>query len=238
MSAKRPGIAGMNAVTISRRYGAGGGEIAARLARRLGWQVVDREFIAQIASRLEISTNEAEEEDERGEGFVTRMLSAMRLAVPTDFALAMPVPAEDAATAYREAVRAVVAMAVRTGHVIIVGRGAQVLLADRPDVLHVRLVAPLASRVPVVASREGLSEAAARALIERKDRDRTRYIQAEFHRDVNDPLLYDLIINTAAGDYDGATDLIVLALERKAERLSMPQAEQGPGAGPAGRVDR
>jgi len=45
-------------VTISREYGSGGGEIARRLATRLGWRLVDHEIIVQLAHKLGISEEE------------------------------------------------------------------------------------------------------------------------------------------------------------------------------------
>lgn len=41
----------MRAITISREYGSGGGEIAARLARQLGWRLIDHEVVAQVTGR-------------------------------------------------------------------------------------------------------------------------------------------------------------------------------------------
>ena len=54
----------MGAVTISREYGSGGGEIAARLARRLGWQLIDHAIVEQTASELEVYVTEVEKHDE------------------------------------------------------------------------------------------------------------------------------------------------------------------------------
>ena len=51
-------IARMRAVTISREYGSGGGEIAARLAQRLGWQLVDHEVVVEVANALGVSEAE------------------------------------------------------------------------------------------------------------------------------------------------------------------------------------
>jgi cytidylate kinase len=58
----------MRAVTISREYGSGGGEIAERLARRLGWQLVDREIVAQVARALGETEVEAARRDEHVAG--------------------------------------------------------------------------------------------------------------------------------------------------------------------------
>ena len=219
----------MRAITISRQYGSGGGEVASLLARHLGWQLVDHEIVAQVAHSLGITEEEADVHDERVEGFIVRALNALQaaaLVVPASTA-----PLEQAEAVYDEALRNVVETAANTGHVVIVGRTGQALLAGRRDVLHVRIVAPLQQRVIYVSQREGLNEAEARSRIQLKDRDRARYLQARFGRNVDDPMLYDLIINTAVLDLESAVDLISLALERKARKLSVRTGELGPAIG-------
>ena len=54
----------MSAITISREYGSGGGEIAARLASRMGWQLIDHAVIEQTAGQLEVRETEVEKHDE------------------------------------------------------------------------------------------------------------------------------------------------------------------------------
>jgi hypothetical protein len=39
----------MNVITIAREYGAGGGEVARRLADALGWEMLDRELLHRAA---------------------------------------------------------------------------------------------------------------------------------------------------------------------------------------------
>lgn len=222
-------VARMRAVTLSRQYGSGGGEIAARLARRLGWQLVDHQIVAQVARALGMSEAEAAAYDERGESLIARLLSGMSSVEP-----AIPVPAPIAVAdeqVYRDALRRVVGEAAQAGHVVIVGRGAQMLLAGSRDVLHVRVVAPLEERTVYVMRREGLTRAAAQARIQLKDRDRGRYLQAAFHINPADAELYDLTVNTAVLDLDATVDLIELALTRKARRLDASSTALGPAAG-------
>lgn len=57
-------IAAMCAITVSREYGSGGGEIAARLARQLNWQLIDHAVIEQTARELEVHETEVEKHDE------------------------------------------------------------------------------------------------------------------------------------------------------------------------------
>jgi cytidylate kinase len=225
----------MRAVTISREYGSGGGEIAARLARRLGWQLIDHEVVVRVAHALGVSEAEADAHDEHVDHLISRML--MSLSV-----LQSPIPgarpdsllidsfATDSA-AYDTARRAAVLSAVKAGQVVIVGRGAQVLLADRRDVLHVRIVAPPEDRIAYVMHREGLDHAAAQTRIQLKDRDRAHFLMSRHRHSPDEALLYDLIVNTDVLDLDAVVDLLALALERKAARLTAPAEALGPATG-------
>src|SRR5438876_4057975 len=75
-------IARMRAVTISREYGSGGGEIATRLAQRLGWQLIDHEVVVEVARELGVSVTEAEARDERAEGLASRILTSLQMVEP------------------------------------------------------------------------------------------------------------------------------------------------------------
>src|SRR3954451_2473065 len=75
----------MRAVTVSREYGSGGGEIAGRLAHRLGWRLVDHEVIAQVARELAIPETEVEARDENVEGRISRIMRSIRRSVSGAF---------------------------------------------------------------------------------------------------------------------------------------------------------
>lgn len=232
MSEEQNAIAQMRAITISREYGSGGGEIATRLAHKLGWRLVDHEVVVRVAKELGVSEADAAEHDERTESLFSRILTSMQSIQPPVYVEASTAPfLLTNENDYRNALNKVVTAAVVSGNVVIVGRGSQVLLAQRRDVLHVRIVASLEGRIQYVMSREGLAQDAARSRIQAKDRDRARYLQAEYQRDPADAHLYDLVVNTNVIDLDSAVDLINLALERKARRLPVTTGELGPGAG-------
>jgi cytidylate kinase len=220
----------MRTVTISRQYGSGGGEVAARLAQRLGWELIDHQIVAQVARALDISDAEAESRDEHGASLAARVVNAILTTAPEG-----PVDPDNLPKSqeqrYHEAVCQILEETVRTRKAVIVGRGAQAFLGRRRDVLHLRIVAPLEQRIAYVTRREGLNERAARSRIQSKEHARVRYLQAHYHRSPDDPLLYDLVLNTGVLDLDSVVDLAVLALERKALRLEIPEERLGPGAG-------
>ena len=185
----------MAVITISRQYGSLGNITANALGQRLGYRVVMRELINQAA---------------RAAG-----APEVALAVIDELGLLGLSPTEQDYLAYIQAVKAVMLELAEEGKVIIVGRGGQVVLAGRPDVLHVRTVAPLELRVTRIAERYHISPAAARAQVRASDRQRRIFLKRFYNIDGNDPLLYDLVINTAHMTSEAACNLICAALEQE-----------------------
>ena len=215
-------------VTIARGYGSGGGEIARLLATKLGWYLFDRLVVTSVARKLGIPEDEAAVHDEHVDSFVQRIIKSMQFSGPIAIVpdIADIVMVND--KLYHDALQQELLAATDIGNVVIVGRGAQMLLASRRDVLRVLIVAPLEQRIEYVKRRENLDAAAARALIEQKDQERRRDIKDQYHRNPDDAQIYDLTINTGVLDLQSAVDLICLALERKERRLSASEEELGP----------
>jgi cytidylate kinase len=102
------------------------------------------------------------------------------------------------------------------GNVIVIGRGAAVITAKLDYVFHVRLVGSLEKRARYVQEVKHLSRKAALALIRREDRGRERYLEKYFQANVNDPLLYHLVINTDLVSCDEAARIIADAVLKRA----------------------
>jgi cytidylate kinase len=100
----------------------------------------------------------------------------------------------------------------RLGHVVLVGRGANAVTAGLPNVLHVRLVGPFAARCKHAAEFYKLSPEEAERFVRENDRTRAQYMRRYFHLDINDPLQYDLTINTGRVGFESATQMILEAL--------------------------
>jgi len=196
----------MRAITISREYGSGGGEIASRLARRLGWQLVDHAIVQRVASELGTSQEEAETHDESTGGIISQVLNVMQNLYPA-YMVSAPPEAFLSAEDYSRTVDRIVKAAAARGHVVIVGRASQVILADVGDVLNVRVIAPFEKRVVYVMQREGVD------------------------RHPDDAQLYDLVLNTSLLDLESAVDIICFTLQQKAKGLATKTSELGPATG-------
>lgn len=94
------------------------------------------------------------------------------------------------------------------GHVILIGRGANVITSRLPHVIHVRLVAPLETRIQHCQESYDMTARAARDFCRREDDGRRRYLKKYFQANVDDALLYHLSINTGFTSYDVAARLI------------------------------
>jgi cytidylate kinase len=168
----------INVITIAREYGAGGGEVAARLAETLGWKLLDRELLHEIAQVAQVPDADLERLDEKALGVVDRFrLNPLH---------------ERYLNALAEAVR----VAAMRGNVVMVGRGTRHLLGDAPKTLHVRLVAPLEWRARRMAQRVGGSVEQALARCQEVDRVRARFMRYFCGEAVYQPAQFGLVINT------------------------------------------
>jgi cytidylate kinase len=184
-----------NLITISREYGAGASELATLLGAALGWRVLNADIPLAVASRLGLSPTAPSLWDEHAPGFFESIGGALMIGTP-ELPVTAPVagrpPARDVAAATRE----VLMEAVASPPLIIVGHGAQAVFADRPGTLRIRLVAPMADRCRRVRQRKECTEKEAVAMAHHFDRDRAHFVKEFFGRDVTDPLLYTLQVNT------------------------------------------
>lgn len=204
----------MAVVTITRQYGAGGSEVARRVAARLGWTVVDQEFVSAVATQAGMSAEEVAAHEERVPSLIVRLGRALAASAPEMF---VPAPAataeleEDQMVAVTERV---IREAAAHGTVVLVGRGAQAILAATPhqDALHVYVTAPRDVRIGAVMQRLGLSAADAAHAADTTDADRDRYVHRHYGVRRDDPANFHLVVNTALLGFDGTAEVICCAV--------------------------
>ena len=194
-------------ITLSREYGAGAGDLAQRLGAALGWPVLDAGIPLAVAQRLGIPEDSLDEWDEHAPNFLESVGNALLLGSP-EILIDPEYARRPVAREVADATRAVLLELTATPPVIVVGHGAQVLLGDRPRTLHLRLVAPIEVRARRVMERRRCSGQEAIAICDSVDRDRVHYVQQFLHRDVRDPLLYAMQINTGIVSMDDAVRLV------------------------------
>jgi cytidylate kinase len=169
----------MNAITVTREYGAGGYEVAGRLAALLGWELLDRELLHRAAAVEHLPDSELERLDEKAVSLADRF--------------SLHPPHQRYLHGLREAAR----QAAARGNVVLVGRGTGQLLADFPEVLHLRLAAPLEWRARRMAGQQGWGMDQALARCAEEDRNRNRFTRYFFGDEPFQPAAYHAVFNTA-----------------------------------------
>jgi cytidylate kinase len=199
----------MPIVTVSRQYGSGGSEVAERVARAMGWTLYDNAVVDEVAARLRMTPSEVSAREERVPSLVERMASAMALGAPE----VMPVVGDLAAVPSEERVvmmtRRVIEEAVQAGPAVLVGRGAQAMLAKRIDALHVYCYAPLEDLVRYAVEKLDVPIGEAQKRVMETNHQREAFVRRHWQREWRDVANYDLCVNTASLGVDGAAELVV-----------------------------
>lgn len=178
-------------LTISRDYGAGGAEVAEKLARALGWELLDRALLHRAAALEHLPDAELERLDEHEIGLLDRF----RLHPPHE--------------RYLHGLKEAAQQAAARGKVVFVGRGVRHLLGNA-NALHLKLVASRGWRAARMARREGWPESESEARVAAVDKTRERFLRYFFGAAAADPAHFDVIANTERMPLD---DIVAATLE-------------------------
>ena len=192
------------AVTISRQTGSGalavGEKLAAYLEARaprdlLPWRVCDRNLVRKVLADHKLPQRLAQFMPEDRVSEVADTIDEMLGNHPPTSELV------------RQTAETILRLAEQ-GHVILIGRGANIITSKLDHVFHVRLLGSLERRVSHIQEIRGVGKTAALAFIRNEDRGRRRYLKKHFGQDLDDPLLYHMIINTDRVPYERAAQII------------------------------
>jgi cytidylate kinase len=197
-------------VTIEREYGCGGAEIAQSLAKHLGWKLYDQLLTEEIARLAECSKAAIEVREERTDPLYYRLFKSFLRGSYEGSINAPKLNLVDSETILRTTRRVVEHVAER-GNCVIVGRGSQQFLRNRPDALRVFLYAPREEKVRRLLAR-GKTDKEAEQLVETVDRERADFIQKYFKVEWPDRSVYHGMMNTAIGD-DAVLHLVLSFLK-------------------------
>ena len=211
------GKPGWRAVTISRQAGAGGHVVGERLATllRMGkpsdtrpWIVFDRNLVQKVL------------EDHHLPGYIAGFMPEDRGTQIEQILDELFRQRPPALTLVHQTAETILRL-TELGHVIIIGRGANIVTQKFQDVLHVRLVASLERRVEYFMKSRKCTRDEALDFINVEDRGRRRYIKEYFDKDIDDPLLYHMVLNTELLGLDATAELIARSI---LNRVHLPVA--------------
>lgn len=212
----------MAVITVSRRYGSGADEVAARICDMLGYRYFDKGVMAKMASEFHWSAGEVvdfSEEKYEVPGFLDRFRGPRVVAQTRSWredVSGRRVPAVEELDE-EQAIR-MVQSAIETAYgydnIVILGRGGQAILKGKPGVLHVRIDAPLDDRVRRTQNQENISQREAQRQIATRDRAAEDYVKRFYDIDWSDSEHYHLIINSGKWDVEAVARLVVNAVSQ------------------------
>lgn len=182
----------MAVITISRGIKSGGEELAKCLADRLGYEAINREVITECAKKYNIMESDLLEELEETPGLwqkLTKEHSRQLIYI-----------------------KCTLIDMVKRDNLVYYGHGGQVLLANIPSVLKLRLEAPVEERINAIMRELKMSEDEAAAYIKNLDEQRRKWIKFLYDEDWHYPSLYDLSINTKNLSRDTICDIVRVAI--------------------------
>ena len=221
----------MPVITITGPVGCGAIPIGQMVARKLNLDFVDRLVLAEAAKLLETPVGALIDKEQRIERFRDRLgrfiqtmleRSAMSGEVyaggalmtlpPSAYAsmstLQSTKPSKVADKDFLEATTTVVNDLYRKGDVVIIGRAANMILADRTGVFHVGLFAPPEVRVQILMRREHLEREEAEVLVEELEQAHVEYYRKFFQVRPDEPSLYHAFLNVGKLQADTAAGII------------------------------
>lgn len=185
-------------ITVEREYGSGGGEIANSLASRLGWKLWDQLLTEEIARLANCPKAVVEVREERTDPLYYRLFKSFLRGSYEGSLNAHKLNLVDSETILKITER-VVQHAAKSGNCVIVGRGSQHFLRDRPDTMRLFLYAPREDKVRRLLARGKRAEEA-QQLVDTVDRERVDFIQKYFGVEWPDRAIYHAMVNTTIGD--------------------------------------
>lgn len=202
-------------INIGRQLGAGGLEIGRMLAQEFHAKYYDRELLNLAAEESGFSAEFFKRNDER-KGFLRSFLSLpYGNGVGSTNFYQNNFSQESLFKFQSDAIR----KAADEGSCVFLGRCADYVLRDYPNVVNVFITASLDTRIRVVAKTKGISADEAKKIIEQKEKNRAEYYNYYTGKQWGYAASYDLCIDASLLGFE-ATERIIADFVRKKLQLT------------------
>jgi cytidylate kinase len=193
-------------VAIGRELGSGGRDVGERVAAAMHAELLDNQIVDLVAAKIGAPASFVRARDENVEGFVDRLFRVITAAYPEAYGPeGLPDWSEERLV---QLTASIIEEHARRESLVVIGRGAPVLLKDRRDVFRVFVAGSLDVRIARLTRRTGITHDDALREIKKSDQHRAAYMQTYYHADWRDPGNYDLVVNTDRLGVETAAEII------------------------------
>ena len=197
----------MAIITISRQSGSLGDELSLYLSQKLGCEVITRQYVME-----NIFCDISEEEQER-------------LSESSKHFLAI-IPGKE--VTYKEYLSTEInSIANDSRNLIVLGLGGFEMLGNRPDVINIRVVASMNTRVSRISRQFNMTREEAEASIVNGDRKHKRFVSILWETDLSEIEAYDLTLNTDNLSVEECASSVLALMNKKEDRLQISKETEG-----------
>ena len=195
----------MAIITISRGSFSHGKEIAEKVAEILGYECVSREILLEASQYFKVSEKKLLESIHDAPSLLDRITHGREKYI-----------------AY---IRAAILDHVQKDNVVYHGHAGHLLIPEVPHVLKVRVLADMEERIAFVQSQRNISRQEAAAFLAGEDRQRALWTRYLYKVDIENPRIYDMILNIGGLKIIDACNIICAAA--KSETFATTPESQG-----------
>jgi cytidylate kinase len=184
-------------ITVEREYGAGGSLVAAELARRKGWQLLDQQLTCEIAKIASVEESAVACREEKCDPLLHRLAKVFWRG---SYERSLPI-ADDKifdADELVELAHRVIDRKAKEGNCVIVGRGAPYILRARPDAFHVFVYGSREKKIERLVKLK-MREKDAIDMVDTIDKERAAFVRKYFNAEWPCRRLYHLMLNSDGG---------------------------------------
>ena len=197
-------------ITVEREYGAGGSLVAAELARRKGWQLLDQQLTCEIAKMASVDEQAVARREEKCDPLLHRLA---RVFWRGSYERSLPISEETifGADELVEHARKVIEKKAEQGNCVIVGRGAPYILRARPDTFHLFVYGSREKKIRRLIKLK-MSEKDATEMVDTIDRERAAFVRKYFNAEWPCRRLYHLMLNSDPG-IEHVTNIVLATMD-------------------------
>ena len=183
-------------IAVTRQFGSLGRPIAREVASKLGLKFIDREIIEKAAERMGYKIDELEKIDNH------RIKGFSRMKYP------LGIGSRELQDKLFEIEKSIILEYATYDNCVIVGRCANYILKNRPNVLKVHIYAPYEKRLEMSVEDLHLTKGEAKAMIDKVDDARSCYYLYHTGETFNSTAYQDILLNSAMLGFDENVKLL------------------------------
>jgi cytidylate kinase len=188
----------MSVITIARQFGAGGKTLGSRVAEKLGYVLIDEQIVEMVAKEADVSSDLVDfiAQETGSEGILKRLVRKIgpfnKGYVETAYE---EKPGYIDGDLYISLLHKVISTIAEQDNVVLIGRGGQYILAERPDTFHFLMVANAENRIKFMMEQYNIDRKRAQTVIDKQNKRRLNLYRYFARTDYDQPELYHMVFN-------------------------------------------